>query len=296
MSLLEGHPRNRMRHPDWRWRRAFALHEHGFRVRRVDDEWTRRAFRIQKLLKDHDSVLDHRLVVRTDPPVLAAYRLRYGDPRLSAETNARLLADQPFEGITARTGVPADVVTAYEKLFYNVTDALAYTDWIAARCFRPRLYTDLREDDADVIMGWFGYCFGPEGLDDLVDSLYGGSPGGVRAEGSGPDTPEAGLNRALIAALTLPNEPGSERRVLKLASRMEQIDREHANRSAGLISEPMVVSDRIVDSIAAVLATESKADIAPDPWPSVVDHRVVSRFDEGYEAKGDYGPSERRTA
>jgi hypothetical protein len=42
---------------------------------------------------------------------------------------------------------------------------------------------------------------------------------------------------------------------------MEPIDREHANRSAGLISVPMVVSDRIVDSIAAVLVTESKSDM-----------------------------------
>jgi hypothetical protein len=84
--------------------------------------------------------------------------------------------------------------------------------------------------------------------------------------------------------------------VLELASRMEQIDREHANRPAGLISDPMVVSDRIVDSIAAVLATESKANIVPDAEASVVDHRAVYRSDEGYEANGGFGPSERRTA
>jgi hypothetical protein len=110
------------------------------------------------------------------------------------------------------------------------------------------------------------------------------------------DTPEAGLNRALIAVLTLPNGPGSDRRVLELASRMEQIDREHANQSAGPTPAPMVVSDRIVDSIAAVLATESKADIVSNARVSVVDHRAVSRSDQGYEAKGEFGPSERRTA
>jgi len=296
MSLLEGHPRNRMRHPDWRWRRALALHEHGFRARRVDDEWTRRAFRIQRLLNDHGGDPDHRKVVMTDPSAVAAYRLRHGYPRLRAETNARLLADQPFEGITARTGIPVDVVTAYEKLFYNVTDVVACTGWISARCFGLRFFTGLRADDIDVIMGWFGYCFGPEGLDDLIDSLYGGSPGGVRAEGSGPDTSEADLNRALIAALTLPNGPGSERRVLELAFRMEQIDREQANQSAGLTSAPMVVSDRIVDSIAADLATAGKTNVVPDVRVSVVDHRAVSRSDQGYEAKGEFGPSERRTA
>jgi hypothetical protein len=115
----------------------------------------------------------------------------------------------------------------------------------------------------------------------------------VRAEGSGTDTPEADLNRALIAALTLPNGPDSERRVLELACRMEQIDREHANRSAGLISDPMVVSDRIVDSIAAVFATAGRANILPDARVSIVDHRVGSRSDEGYEANGEFGPSER---
>jgi hypothetical protein len=253
------------------------------------------ASRIQKVLNDHGGDPDHRQVFMTDPPVVATYRIRHRDPRPRAETHARLLADQPFEGITVRTGVPADVVTPYEKLFYNFSDTVACTDWIAARCFRPRFFTELR-DDADFIMGWFGYCFGPEGLDDVIDSLHGGSPGRVPAEGSRADSSEADLIRSLIPALTLPNGQGSERRVLDLASRMEQIDREHANRSAGLVSDPMVVSYRIVDAIATALATESKSDIAPRSPASVVQHRTVSRSDEGHEAKGDYSPSERRNS
>jgi hypothetical protein len=147
------------------------------------------AFRIQKLLKDHGGDPDHRDVDRTDPPVVAAYRLRHGDPRLRAETNARLLADQPVDGITARTGVPADVVTAYEQLFYNVTDVLACTAWIAARCLGPRFFTDFCADDVDVIMGWFGYCFGPQGLDDLIDSLCGESPVWSGRREAGPTPP-----------------------------------------------------------------------------------------------------------
>jgi hypothetical protein len=296
MSLLEGHSRNRMRHPDWRWRRARALHEHGFRVRRVDDEWTRRAYRVQKLLNDHGGLPDHRKVVRIDPPVVAAYKLRHADPRLIAEINARLLADQAFAGITARTGVPADVVTAYEKLFYNVTDVVACTDWIAARCFGPRFYNELREDDVDLIMAWFGYCFGPEGLDNLIDSLYGGLPSAVRAEGNGLASPEADLNRALIALLVLPKVPPLERMVLELAWRSEQIDREQAGRSSGFLSQSMVVSDRIVDSIAVALTTESKPDTGPVAWASVVDQRAGSRTDQDSAAKGDFCPSERRTA
>jgi hypothetical protein len=140
---------------------------------------------------------------------------------------------------------------------------VACTDWIAARCFGLRFFTGLRADDVDVIIGWFGYSFGPEGLDDVIDSLYGGSPGGVRTEGSRPDTSEAGLNRALIAALTLPMAPVSERRVLELAPRMEQIDREHANRSAGLISDPMVVSARIVDSFAQSSRQRARPSSSP---------------------------------
>jgi hypothetical protein len=58
----------------------------------------------------------------------------------------------------------------------------------------------------------------------------------------------------------------------------------------------MVVSDRIVDSIAAALATESEVDIVPDLRASVVGHRAESRADVSHKAKGELGPSEKRTA
>src|ERR1700733_6031574 len=102
---------------------------------------------------------------------------------------------------------------------------------------------------------------GPNVLDDVLDSGFGGSASAIRTAGSGPHTAAAANVRALINVMTLPMGPGSEGRGIELAMRLEQIEQEQTDRTAGPLPAPLVVSNRIVESVAAaVVATERKAD------------------------------------
>ena len=292
MSLLEGHPRNRTRHPDWRWRRARALHEHGFHVRGVDDEWTRRAFRIQKLSGNQGGDPDHRKVIASDPLVMAAFRLNHGNERLRTEVEARLLSAQDSAGISARTGIAADVVDAYEALFYSVRDRLECYDWIAAFCFGLKAYQGFTRENFGLIWKIIAHGMGPNVLDDILDSEFGGAASGIRTAGSGPHTAAAEDVRALINVMTLPMGPGSEGRVIELAMRLEQIERENTDRVAAPRSARLVVGDWIVDSVAAaVIATERKADdrAMVGAWTD------VELSDDSTDEGADFGESARRT-
>jgi hypothetical protein len=286
------HPKIRMRPLHWRWKRAQLSLEYGLRLRRIDDDWTRRARLVQRALQAHDGNPYHPKVIKTDPLVMAAYRLNHGNERLRTEIEARLLSGQDSAGISARTGIAADVVVAFEALFYSVRDRLECYDWVAGFCFGLKAYQGLTREDFGLIWKIIAYCMGPNVLDDILDSEFGGSASGIRTEGSGPHTAAAEDVRALINVMTLPMGPGSERRVIELAIRLEQIERENTDRVAGPLSARLVVGDRIVDSIAAaVVATERKVDDRASAGPWTDGARSDERSDEG----GDFGKPARRT-
>ena len=177
MSMVDTHPRSPFRKPDWRWLRANLMRRDSIRAGRRDDDWVRRARRIQNALDRTAGDLDHRHVARTDPPVLAACRLRLGDERCRWELEARLLAAQNYPAIDSRTGIPAGVVEAYEALFFNVKEKLGCMDWVGAMVFGPRVFEGLAPDDVELIWKVLAYGLGPVALDALV-GMYGGATGG----------------------------------------------------------------------------------------------------------------------
>jgi hypothetical protein len=71
-SPVVGHPRNRMRPPDWRWRMARVLREDPSLRRCPCDEWTARARRIQEALDRHNDDPENPAVVASDPAVAAS--------------------------------------------------------------------------------------------------------------------------------------------------------------------------------------------------------------------------------
>jgi hypothetical protein len=252
------------------------------------DEWTARARRIQEALACHDDDPEHPAVVATDPDLAAAYGLRHGDRRLLAELRARLLTEQLVGAISARTGVPVGVVVAYEQVFFNVRDGLACSDWVAAHCLGPRFFTELREDDVDLIMMWFGYTYGSDALDLLIDAVYGGSPGGRAGDGL-EDTELAEGLRGAVALLALPRDSSWGRMVLELAGRQEWLDREQADRRGGPVTGPIVAGAPFLDLPASGTAAgpsivasglDIVAEMAGDPAVPVSKTRAA-----GFELK-----------
>jgi uncharacterized membrane protein len=223
----------------------------GLRLRRFDDEWTRRARRFQREMDRRGGDPEHPRLAKLDPAVLGALRLSRGDERSRWEIEARLLAGQDSSGIAARTGVEAEIVTAFEALSYDVRDRLHASDWILAECLGLRAVTGYTESDVDLIWKIFAYTFGPLGLDVLLDSLYGGSVSGIRVEGHGPETEYAHRLRVLIATMTLPKDEESALRVIQLAQRQSQVEREIADRSARVVMAPLVVPEGFLDAIVS---------------------------------------------
>jgi hypothetical protein len=165
------------------------------------------------------------------------------------------------------------VVVAYEQVFFNVRDGLACSDWVAAHCLGPRSFTELREDDVDLIMAWFGYAYGSDALDLLIDAVYGGSPGGRAGDGS-EDTELAEGLRGAVALLALPKDSSWGRMVLELAARQEWLDLEHADGCGGPVTGPIVAGTPVLDLLASGTAARPSivasgldivAEMAGDP-------------------------------
>jgi hypothetical protein len=274
-SPVVGHPRNRMRPPDWRWRMARILREDPSLRRCPCDEWTGRARRIQEALACHGDDPDDPEVVATDPDLAAACALSRGDGRLLGEIRARLLAGQDDGPISARTGVPIGALHAYEKLYFNVRDGLACSDWVAAHCLGPRFFAELREDDVTLLMAWFGYTYGADALDLVIDTICGGSPG-VRAGDGIEDTELAEGLRGPVALLALPKNSSWGRMVIELAGRQEWLDRERADRCGGAVTGPIVAAAPILDPPARkAIVASGIAAIAPDVGPAIVGDHVA---------------------
>jgi hypothetical protein len=104
--------------PDWRWRRACALHRRPRRRRRRPDDpdWLPTLLALAETVYPSRRRRGLRLVI--PPALIEALEVYQGGGQLRWELEARLLAGQTDEDITAATAVRAAVVAAYERHFF----------------------------------------------------------------------------------------------------------------------------------------------------------------------------------
>jgi hypothetical protein len=166
--LLECHPRNPFRPPDWRWRLADYLVECPRFRRRWVDAWARRAARFRRLLLDHGDP-SHPKVVARDPALAEAYWLHHqAEPATRLVAEAAILAGESYDAVASRVGLDATVVEAYERVFYAVSDLRSARDWVLFTAI-PGLYGPSAPDDAALIR-FFAYLGGPFVLDLLLEA------------------------------------------------------------------------------------------------------------------------------
>jgi hypothetical protein len=92
---------------------------------------------------------------------------------MCVEVQARLLARQSFEDIAQRTIVPAEVIEAFEALFFNVRDRLDARDWITAQAIGWWRFDPATGRDAATVLRGFAYHGGPVVLDAVAPYLLG---------------------------------------------------------------------------------------------------------------------------
>ena len=264
MTLLDDHPRSPFRPPDWRWRRAAFLHGEGLQPsRRYDDPAVRRTLAFRKTMARCADDPEHPKLARADSALLAAYRLRLGPEPLTWEIEARVLADQPAGAIEARTGIPRDVIEAYEVAFYSARERLAHRDWITAVALGPRLFGDLTEADIGLVLKLYAYHGGPLVLDAMLDAIT-DNPAHVT---NGQDDDARRLSesvRMAIAVRMLPTAVEAVPFLPRVFVRLLELDRAEATRSATLVLKPVVAAP--ID-VAKLLETTSivRADGANEP-------------------------------
>ena len=276
MTMLDTHPRSPFRAPDWRWIRATTLRHESLRPGRRDDGWVRRARRLQAAIERPGGATGHPRLAGVDPAILAGYGLRLGEPRGRWEVEARLLAGQGDVAIAARTGIPAEVVEAYEAIFYSVRDRLEAPDWIGAMILGPRLYQGLREGDVELAWKVVACNLGPAALEALIEPA-GGLRGDERPEAS---PPTADRLRTALAALLIPVDEETAPGLIRLAARLREVEGRSASRSASAVLAPIDLAGRPDSRFTPAIGATPQL---PSPLPAGFDADDRVGSDDGDE-------------
>lgn len=194
MNYYQFSPRNPTRPVNWRWLRAEAASEHGLRPsRRHDDAWARRSIELRIDLARANGDGDMAIVVARHDAAYWAYSL-YNDRQeedlqpTPYEIEARLLARQDYGEIGRRLSIDADIVEAYERMFFHVLEPSApekakidCPGYITHQAIGPRLQRNLSDRHYDVLWKLFGYVGGPF----VLDAMIGHASDPVRPTGPG---------------------------------------------------------------------------------------------------------------
>jgi hypothetical protein len=128
---------------------------------------TLRRFR-ERIVAAHTSA-DHALVMERYPAIYEAWAFYTADDReMRNELEARILAREPFDIIAGKLATTSDVVAAYEKYFFNVTDRLDSPSYITHCVLGRALQASPAERTPDFLWKLFGYWQGPAMVDAWV--------------------------------------------------------------------------------------------------------------------------------
>jgi hypothetical protein len=206
---------------DWRWRRAQRLVEHRqARSRLRDDAATRRAASYVRDLARYGG-LSPKLAGK-HPQIWAAHRLRQSDGPARLVVEARILARQTSDAIAQLTGIDADVVDAFEAVFFSVRDHIDARDWVAAQAIYrgPGGQTESR---AGAGLKVFAYLGGPSVLDAVIPYLVEGKE---LFDASLDLSTQAGLDeqavRLAVAAHLLPDDPATNAKLSRIMLMMRE--------------------------------------------------------------------------
>jgi hypothetical protein len=150
---------------DWRWRYAGTLLRYSRTPQSgADDPWVHRAFGLRRHLADPTA--DHP---RPPAPLLAAHDLfRSPHPFGRWVVEARLVAGQGVAAAAAACGLSKAVVTAYDRVFFDVAGRRKNRTAIHNTVIVPLLIRPGGVDDAERALKVLGFRGGPAAIDLLV--------------------------------------------------------------------------------------------------------------------------------
>jgi hypothetical protein len=227
MSLLDCQPASPYCPVDWRWRRAEGVRQGLLTTPgRRADSWIRRAIRFQDEHADKGDSSCPRLA-RLDPAVYGAFHVRSSvESRKRRELEARVLAGQSTCEIAARLDLTADVVEAYERLYFDVRDRLGAASYIMAVVIGHTLHDGFAVGDIDTVLKVYAYGYGPNVLDVLIEEL---EVGGRTSTAGAMNSNLARSVRMAITARSIPVNDQTAPVLVRLNARFLEIEREAAH-------------------------------------------------------------------
>lgn len=122
-EMKDASPKSPFSRPAWRVKRCHLARI--YPRKRLNDRWCERLMACWQQIARAPSIND-----RPDGPVLMAISIRYGDPLVRGEIEARLVADQAFDQIADKVGWPVEAIVAFEALFFEVSSRRTVKSWL----------------------------------------------------------------------------------------------------------------------------------------------------------------------
>jgi hypothetical protein len=236
--VLEFRPTNPLRPPDWRWKYGKQLAEaQAPKTRAGRHVGLVRKFNM--VLLECQSETDHLQLVDEWPDLYEAWRIYSNEQAKSArwEIEARLLAGQPFEAIAKLTRVSPEILTLYEKVFFDVLDKLDAPSYIVHTVLFESFNRGVSEKHHDILWKMFGYWAGPHVLDFLIFKFN--RPQKADASSTSvnaflaDDIRGQQLLKASLAMRTMPVNFQTQIEIINLYYRMIEMERESEGASGG---------------------------------------------------------------
>ena len=208
----------------------------------------------------------------------AALQIHKGEKLTRGALEARILARLPVDQVAAACGLTVEAVQAYEALFFDVREHLAYPDYLIPVVIGPKLHYGIIAEDVDVVLKHVGYVSGPILVDWLVDFYASGLIVPDSLEAASPEEIRTLVRRLRAKALhlvyVLPH-PACCRalRLNELARELEAYaeglgDAKDAPAEDASIRAPLGVGEGRMDKAPASAETPMGPPHGPEWWSS----------------------------
>jgi hypothetical protein len=170
---LVNDPANPLRPVDWRWLRAVDLVERGEPASSpYDDDGLRLAMRFVRALRDCRDDAGRQRLALSMPAQFQAHAVYAASPSMAKSVlEARLLTDESFAQVAGKCETTAEVVAAYEQLFFCVRDRLCGGGYILGAVMGGNVLDGSAATDLGEVLKARAYAGGATVLDELLDAL-----------------------------------------------------------------------------------------------------------------------------
>jgi len=191
--------------PDWRWQHALSLRDHDS-PDEDDDDYARAALDFQVREKNCKSADDRRNLFERYPAIYSAQELYRRADGMRWSVEAFLLARADFAEIAEFYNTQAEVISWFERLFFNVVPFLDSPAYIVNVVLGEKVHFGMAESDYGLLWKVIGYAGGPDLLRSFINPCQlKRAAAADQANAAYAAAHDCQLRRkALVAALTMP--------------------------------------------------------------------------------------------